>query len=58
MDVGFAVPYDTEGRVSLSLSCDNFVLASYCFKVLLRKSGIVSDSVLLNYCNDAANWDL
>lgn len=39
------VPYDTEGRV----------LASYCFKVLLRKSGIVSDSVLLNCCNDAAN---
>lgn len=37
-------PYDTEGRV---------VVVSYCFKVLLRKSGTVIDSY--EVCNDFAN---
>lgn len=55
MDVGFILSVVVRANCASKLGVPFVVLESYCFKVLLRKSGIVSDSDLLNCCNDFAN---
>lgn len=53
--MGFILSVVVRANTENGLGVPLAVLVSYCFKVLLRKSGIVSDSDLLNCCNDAAN---